>query len=145
MTLINKLQQDQLTARKAKDKFTTTVLSTLYSECNRVGFDDGKRETTDGEVLKVIQKFVKNVDETMSLVEGTDKHTELSKEKDIYVQYLPSQLSTHELNKVVEHIVYVGGFSSPRDMGSVMKLLKESHDGTYDGKLAASVVKAHLG
>ena len=83
MTLINKLQQDQLTARKAKDKFTTTVLSTLYSECNRVGFDDGKRETTDGEVLKVIQKFVKNVDETMSLVEGTDKHTELSKEKDI--------------------------------------------------------------
>lgn len=140
MSLLEKIKADQITARKAKDKYAITVLTTLYAESQRPGLDDGKRESTDVEVIKVIKKFIKGVDETMAINEDAD----LLPEKFIYQMYLPPQFNTHTLSKIIELIVRVDNLEGMKNMGKVMSKLKADHDGLYDGKEAARLVKEHL-
>ena len=64
--LLETINQDRNEARKMKYTATATLLTTLYSEAQMVGKNDGNRETTDAEVVAVIKKFVKNIDETLS-------------------------------------------------------------------------------
>jgi len=52
--MINKIKTDNLTARKSRDKFTSCILTTLIGEISIIGTNDGKRETTNVEAIKVL-------------------------------------------------------------------------------------------
>ena len=53
--LINQIKSDALIARKARKIDTATLLTTLYSEASMIGKNLGNRESTDQEVLQVIE------------------------------------------------------------------------------------------
>jgi uncharacterized protein YqeY len=111
------------------------LLTTLYSEAANVGLNDGKRESTDAEVISVIRKFIKNLNECISV--GITKHVDVSKyeaERDILNAYLPQQLTEMEIEAFVIPFVREGG------KPSAMKALKETYAGQYDGKVASTVV-----
>lgn len=136
MTLLAKIKEDQFTHRKAgTNKLAISLLTTLYSEAANVGLNDGKRESTDAEVLKVIQKFVKNLNECIeaALVKEVDTSV-YTAEKKILESYLPSQLSAAEIEAYIIPFVREGG------KPAAMKALKQNYAGQYDGKLAAIIV-----
>ena len=60
MSLLQALRNDALTARKARDTVAASLLVTLLSEAEKTGLDDGKRESSDAEVIATIRKFLKN-------------------------------------------------------------------------------------
>ena len=66
MTLIERIKEDNLAARKNRDQVRATLLTTLFSEAVSVGKNAGNRETTDAETLAVIKKFIKGIDDTLS-------------------------------------------------------------------------------
>ena len=67
MSLIIEIKSAQLAARKARDSFTASSLTTLIGEAEMVGKNAG-REVTDAEVVAVLKKFVKNIDETTTVL-----------------------------------------------------------------------------
>jgi len=152
MGLINEIKNKNLESRKNKDKFVSGVLTTLIGEINVVGKNDGNRETTDKEAIKVIQKFLKGVKEMKSLYEKmddlnnneNDKLDLLNKEIEIYENLLPNSLNNEELKEIINNIIKENNLSGMKSMGVIMKILKEKYEGSYDGKNASSVVKEVL-
>lgn len=146
MTLLEKIKQDNIAARKAKDTVKSALLTTLVSEISNIGKNDGNRETTEPESIAVVKKFIKGVDETLKALEfSSDSRVLVAiEEKKILESYLPTQLSEIELTAVVDQIISTLADRSPKQMGVVMKRLKEMHDGRYDGKIASGIIKSRL-
>ena len=136
MTLLSKIKNDLFQLRKeGKDKVSISLLTTLYSEAANVGLNDGKRESTDAEVIAVMKKFLKGVDECIAT--GTEKGIDISqyeKEKAILELFLPKQLTPVEIEAFIIDYVRDGG------KPAAMKALKEHYAGQYDGKIASTVV-----
>lgn len=131
MTLIEEIKQKQIAARKAGSA-EASLLTTLLGESAMVGKNAG-RETTDHEVVAVVKKFIKNIDETVSALSsrGQDAASFLA-ERSILERFLPLQLTELALVNIAQN---------RKSMPEFMKFLKENHAGQYDGKLASIVAK----
>ena len=144
MTLLERIRAEQILARKDRNAERTSILTTLLSEAANVGLNDGKRESTDAEVIAVIKKFIKNIDETLAVTSSAG----LLVERAILESFLPSQLSDDELHaavvSIVEEIHAVELVRNMQQMGKVMKTLKERFEGQFDGKKASEFTKAAL-
>ena len=139
MLLLDRIKEDQLTARKARDTIKATLLTTLLGEAKRPGEDDGKRPSTDDEVSKVITKFLKGVNETIALVTDEAKLAELKFEASVYQAYLPERLEGAVLKARIQIIV---ALEDNLTIGSVMAELKKT--ATFDGKEATGYIKELL-
>lgn len=143
--LLEKLQAAALAARKAQDSVAASLLTTLYAEAARVGKDQGNRVSTDEEVVAVVKKFGKNVDETLAALPETDARVAaLRVEKALLAEYLPQQLDEAGLTAVIAELVAALPEKSPKQMGAVMAGLKARAGGQYDGAMASRLVKAAL-
>ena len=140
--LINTIKADRMAAMKARDAARVSILTTLFSEASRPGLDDGKRLSTDAEVVQVCKKFVKSITETITNMKERNQVAELAAyelELDIVNGYIPKQMNEDELRSVIVTFVE----SNPGcNMGQVMKHLKANHDGLYDGRAASTLAKA---
>ena len=151
MSILNTIKNDNVTARKSRDIITSSLLSTLYAEAVNVGKNDGNRETSDKETLAVIKKFIDGVNFTIDNIDSviSDVKYEIAvKEREILSAYIekfqPKQLTTEELTDIISGIVATLQEKSPKQMGVVMKSLKDSYDGMYQGNEASKIVKAVL-
>jgi len=143
--MIAELKKAMMKAKMEHDTLKNNLLSTLVGEAVMVGKNDGNRETTEQEVLNMIRKFVKNVNENIKILEEMGKDTAKAlREKEILESFLPKQLSVEELEKAVEAIASVLPERSVKMMGAVMAELKKKHDGLFDGKSASEIVKKVL-
>jgi uncharacterized protein YqeY len=151
--MLKRIKKNLLQARKAKDKFQAGILGALVSEGAMIGKNDGNRETTDQEMLKLIQKFKKGVTDTIELI-GCDKNEitknedpskclELFMEVNIYDEYLPKQMDEEEIVKAIGH--FIGQSEKNANIGSIMKYFRENFNGQFDGKELSKIAKNILG
>ena len=126
---------------KDKNKFKTGILTALIGEISIVGINDGHRETTDAEAIKVIIKFAKGITETLALVKDKDKIKELKEELKVYNSYLPVQMTEDDLVATIG--LYLQIEQEP-NIGKVMGHLKSNFAGQYDGKLASKIIRELL-
>jgi len=139
------IRKDLFEAKKNHDTVRSNLLSALLGEAAAVGKNAGNRESTPEEVMQVIRKFIKNIDETITLLEKEGKPADKEKtERAILESYLPKQLSPEELAKAIDEIVAALPERSPKMMGQVMAKLKELYNGRYDGKTANQIAKEKL-
>ena len=142
MSMLEVIKNDSIIARKARDTNKASLLATLFSEASMIGKNDGNRETTDAEVVKVVKKFIKGIDEMISVV-GTKSRFPL--EKEILSKYIPKQMDKEEMYDVVSNVLFIHKIERiPKNMGKVMALLKATYDGQYDGKVASQIVREKL-
>ena len=140
MTLFNQIKADQLTARKAKDGLKATLLTTLIGELTAIGKNDGNREVTDADVVKLVKKFNDGMEQTAKFCAGHNQEgvdTALA-EIEIISKYMPQQMDEAALTEAVKVIVAEVG----PNMGKVMAALKAQYAGKYDGGMASKIVKA---
>lgn len=147
---MQQIKSAQIEARKAKNEVKASTLTTLIGEAGMIGKNAGNRETTDAEALGVIKKFIKNIDETISILsknQNTEaaKLNQLEEEKAILQGFMPKQMSEDEVKSAIKSIVAEMGLSGPKAMGSVMKEMKARFDGTYDGGMVSKISKEILG
>lgn len=137
MSLMEDIKKRQQKARILRDPITSNVLTTLLGEAAMVGKNDGNRETTDEEALKVIVKFVKNIDETVSVLDPSDNRAILLyREREILSEFLPKMLTHDELVSILKE-----KFPEPAPIKDIMSFLKENYANQYDGKVASGIVK----
>lgn len=133
------LKMDADKARKIGNKQKAISLITLYSEAKMIGKNDGNRETTDDEVLGIIQKFIKNINELLSHPCNSEFKEIALKEKTLYESYLPDQLNEEELKLIIQN--EYDAWPLPLKIGIIMKFLKEQYPNQYDSKLASKIAK----
>lgn len=139
------IKTQQLQARKDRATVKASILTTLIGEAAMIGKNDGSRETSDLEVVAVIKKFVKNIDESIKAPSlDAASYVRLVAEREILVGFLPKQLNNADLLSTIYAIITEVNAKTPQDMGKVMKTLKAKHDGQFDGTIASALIKAAL-
>jgi len=144
--LIEKLQQDLKKAQLARSEIEVSTLRLLLSEIKNLEIAKGK-ELIDQDIISVIQKEVKKRQEaSVAFRQGgrEDSAQREVAELAILKTYLPDQLSTEELTKIVEESINEVGAKTIQDMGKVMGIAMGKVAGKADGGAVSALVKEKL-
>jgi hypothetical protein len=105
----------------------------------------GKPPLTDEELLSLLQKMIKQRQESVELYQKGGRADLVAQEQgeiDIISGYLPAQMSETEIVNVIGALVKETGATAMKDMGKVMAAIKERYAGKLDvGKASAAVKK----
>ena len=109
---------------KARDNVALNAVRAIKSEILLFkSSEGGSKEVTDADVVKMIQKLIKQRKESAELYAAGGRKElaegELS-EAAVMEKYLPKQLSEEEVEAKIKEIIAKVGASSIKDMGKVM-------------------------
>lgn len=145
--LETKLQAALVAAMKEKNEYAISAIRSIKTAIQNEKTNGSYHELTDNDVVGLIQKLSKQRQESADIYNEAGR-TELAekelKEKEILDSYLPKMLTEDELAAVIDRIVTENGFSTMKDMGNAMKILKETYPNQYDGKSASTLIRAKL-
>jgi uncharacterized protein YqeY len=143
-----RLRTDLNTAMKARDELTTATLRmTLTAITTEEVAGKEARELADDEVLRVITRESKKRREAAEAYDAAGRAELAERERQeggVLERYLPAQLGDDELVALVTDAIAEAGASSPRDMGSVMRLVQPKVAGRADGKRVSDEVQRQL-
>lgn len=142
--MYDKIKKDSLQARKSKSD-SASLLVTLLSEIQMRAKNDGNREPTDEDAVKVVERFIKSAKETRDHQhEHGENAAPAEREIEILEEYLPRKLSDAETRDAVAEAIAEVGATDRSAMGDVMSKLKEKHGNELDMKAASTMVKQIL-
>lgn len=129
--LIDTIKSDLLLARKMGISTEKNLLTTLVGDAERIGKDKGNRLPTDDEVLAVVKKFLKGIEENIKLKDLPIFHEEAN----ILKRYMPVMLSDASLKQII-----LDFSATEKNKGKIMGRLATSYKNMYDGKKAAEYI-----
>lgn len=143
-----RIQADMIAAMKAKETIKVTSLRAIKAAITLAKTAEGATgEVTDTDIIKIIQKLVKQRKESAQQYTDAGRFdlaaNELA-EADIMDVYLPRQLSEIELEVELAKIIVEVGATKPQDMGKVMGVATKRLAGLADGKVISMIVKKLL-
>ncbi|MCG8578402.1 MAG: GatB/YqeY domain-containing protein [Bacteroidales bacterium] len=149
MSLEAQISNDIKEAMKAKDRIRLEALRGVKKEMIEAKTSKGAaEELTDADVMKIVQKMVKQRKDAAELFKSQNREDlaekELEEVEAISV-YLPAQLTKEELEPIVKAIIDKVGATSMKEMGKVMGVASKELAGKADGKDISAVVKQLLG
>ena len=148
MELEKKIQADMVAAMKARETVRLAALRGIKAAILLARTSEGgSGEVSDAEVVKIIQKLVKQRKESAEIYAQQNRpelaENELAEAAAMEV-YLPKQLSEAEVEAELVKIIAETGASQPSDMGQVMGVATKRLAGQADGKLISMTVKRLL-
>ena len=137
--LINELEKDNIAALKNKDKTARAVLSVVINKyrVNAIELKAQGKEATDNDLIRVINKVVKELDEEKAGYERLGRVEDVNNinaQKAIIEKYLPKLMSEDEIRKVIASL-------EDKSMPSVMKHFKANYDGKVDMSLVSRIAR----
>jgi len=145
--LEEKIFNDYKEAMKNKDELKSSVLSFLRAAMINTAFEKKKKNLDDNDVMAVIRKQIKERQDSIEqFTKGSrqDLADKEAKELQILKFYLPAEMSSDEIKKIIEEAVLLTGASGIKDMGKVMKEVNAKIAGRADGKLVSDLVREKL-
>ncbi|MDD2829126.1 MAG: GatB/YqeY domain-containing protein [Sulfuricurvum sp.] len=136
MTLREQINNDIKTAMKEKNNAVRDALRLLSSAMKQIEVDE-RKELSDDDVIKIIQKQVKQRNDAMSQYRDAgreDLYEQEASEAAIFEAYLPQQLSDDELESALRTIIAEIGATSMKEIGKVMGAASKSLGAQADGK-----------
>src|SRR5215218_6166708 len=104
----------------------------------------GRGQATDEEILALLQKMIKQRQESMAIYDQNGR-PELAQgereEAEIIQSFLPKQMDDAETRAAVEAAIAETGAASMKDMGKVVGALRAKYAGRMDFGRASGVVK----
>ena len=145
--MYEKINEDLKKAMKEKDTFSLSVLRMLKSALQLEQINK-KHELDDNEVSQVLKKQVKVRKDSLEEYKKYNKEElveSLEKEIILLSKYLPEEMSSEEIVKVVDEAITSLNATSIKDMGVVMKKVNELLEGkNADMSYVSKTVKEKL-
>lgn len=142
----DKIKTDLKNAQLSKDEVKVSTLRLLLSEVKNQEIAKGG-VLTDEEIISIIQKEVKKRKEAAAgFRSGGREDSALREESELVVlqTYLPAQMNSEELTKIVEAVINEMGATGVADMGKVIGAVMAKVKGQADGGTVSSLVKERL-
>ena len=101
----------------------------------------------DADVLKIMQKLVKEREESFNIYITAGRNDLADKEhKEMLIikEYLPQPLTEEELSAIVKEVVSEVGATTMKDMGKVMSVVTQRVNGRADGSAISKLVRGIL-
>ena len=146
MSLKEQLSIDLKQAMRDKEVVKRDSIRAINTMIKQIEVDE-RRELDDAEVIKLIQRGIKQREEAISQYIAASRDDLVQKEQeqvDVFMLYLPKQLSDEELENGMKEIISEVGATSLKDMGKVMGAASKKFAGVADGKRINEMVKKLL-
>ncbi len=147
MALLDQIQQDMITAMKAKDEARLSALRMMKSALKKHEIDSMK-PLTEATEMQVLNTLVKQRQESADLFRKGSRPELADKEEAeirLLESYLPAAPSAAELDEAVNTAISETGATSAKQMGLVMKAASAKLAGKrVDGKALSDLVKQKL-
>ena len=146
MALLSDIKSDLKQAMLGKNDLVRDTIRMFLAEVQRFEIDN-KEEVDDAKALKIINKMIKQRNDSISQFKSGGRDDLADKEQqevNILSKYKPEQLSEEEVTAKVKDAIQDSGASSMQDIGKVMGILKSSLAGSADMGMVSKIVKDEL-
>jgi gatB/yqey domain protein len=145
--LYEKLTEDYKIAMKEKQETKKSALNFVLAQIKNKKIEL-QRDPNDDEIIALLKKEVKSLNEALSFLEKADKPAELAEEQEkkvILEAYLPAMLDKEATKKLIESLVSeleIADLKTGR--GLLMKELMAKHKSELDGSLVNQIINEML-
>jgi len=147
MSLKERITEDMKTAMRAKDSERLGTIRMVQAAIKQREVDE-RIVLDDTQVLSILEKMIKSRREAaVQFAAGgrTDLVDKENKEIEQLQAYLPTQLSSAEIDTLITEAIAESGAASIKDMGKAMALIKAKAQGRADMGALSAQLKAKLG
>lgn len=145
--MFNKIQNDYIQAMKNKETLKKSALNYLIAQIKNKKIEL-QRDPNDEEIISLIKKEVKSLNEAISFLEKANKPEELQEEKEkkqILENYLPATLNEEQTKTlIVDTISKLNITDLKTQRGLLMKELMAAHKTELDPALLNSLINTML-
>lgn len=151
MSLRDKLMEDVKAAMKGGEKTRLSAIRLVQAAIKDKDIEArglGKGQLTDEDILAVLQKMVKQRQESITIYNQAGRQELAATEQaevDVISAYLPKQMDESEMDAAIAEVVQEVGAATMKDMGKVVAALRTAYAGRMDFALASQRVKKALG
>ena len=151
MSLKDKIETNYKNSLKSKNKPQIStyrlILSAIKDQdiINRSG--PNKKETDDDDIKKLLKKMIKQRAESIEIYKKGNRQDLLEveqKEHEIISSFLPKQLSEEETKSICNEMIKKLNAGTIKEMGKIMRALKEEYSDNLDFSKAGSYLKEIL-
>ena len=146
MSIKDQLTQGLKDAMRNRDELRKRTFRLAIAEIKNAEIDS-RSELDEPAILAILQKEVKIRHETIEAAERAgrdDMIVEAKAEIRVLEEFLPQPLTIQEIEELAQKAIAETGATTPREMGSVMKLLVPEVQGRADGKTVSQIVRKLL-
>lgn len=146
MTLKDRITEDMKSALRAHEAARLSTIRLLLAGIKQREVDE-RKVLTDGDVLAVIDKMVKQRRDSIAQFEAGKRPDLVATEQaelEVLQGYLPQQLAETEIDALIAAAVAATGAAGPAGMGKVMGILKPKLAGRADMSQVSGLVRAAL-
>jgi uncharacterized protein len=151
MGLRDTLIDDVKTAMKAGEKVKLSTIRLIQAAIKDKDIEargQGKGQLTDDDVLSLMQKMVKQRQESITIYTQAGRNELAAGEQaevEVINAYMPKQMDEAGVKAAVAAVIAETGAAGMKDMGKVVGALKAKYAGQMDFAKASQLVKAALG
>ena len=147
MTLLKQITEDYKQAMKNHEEVKKSALNYLLAQIKNKKIEL-RADPTDDDVIWVIKKEIKSLNETLLFLEKANKTDEIAVEtqkKEVLESYLPAMLSREQTETLInETIVKLGISDLKTQRGLLMKELMAEHKSELDGAVVNDIINSKL-
>ena len=148
MALLKNLTDELKAAMRAKDTLKLEALRAIKSAVLLAKTASaGDAELPEEEEIKLLQKLVKQRKDSALIFREQNRDDLATTEEvqaEVIAKFLPEQLTTEAIEKIIDEIIVKTGAEGMKDMGKVMGMASKEMAGKADGKTISTIVKQRL-
>src|SRR4051812_5221489 len=144
---INNAVKDAMKAKEERKLSTLRMVNSTIKNADIDARGQGKPPLSDADLLSVLQKMIKQRQESVELYDKGGRAELAAQEREeiaIISAYLPQQMSEAEVEAAITATIAETNASGVKDMGKVIGSLKAKYAGQMDFGKASAMVKAAL-
>ena len=150
MSLKNKIESDYNNSIKEKDSNSINTLRLIKSAIkDKEIFLRGKQDSlNDSDILSLLQSLVKQRKDSIEAFEKANRNDLIENELNeikVIEMFLPKQMDEDETKLIIKNIIQENNYTSIKEMGALMKIIKEKYTGKIDMGLVGKIAKSLLG
>ncbi len=144
MSLVNQINQDLITAMKAKDETKLRAIRAIKSAFLLAGTETGSKDITDEIAIKAMQKMAKQRKDSIDIFNKENRLDLAQKEQEelsVIETYLPQPMSIEDIIIALKKIIADTGATSMKEVGKVMPIAMKELGAKTDGKTISEQLK----
>ena len=149
MSLKDKIESDYNNSIKEKDSNSINTLRLIKSAIKDQEISlRGKQDSlTDSDILSLLQSLVKQRKDSIEAFEKANRNDLIENELNeirVIEMFLPKQMDEDETTLIIKNMIQENNYSSIKEMGALMKTIKENYTGKIDMGLVGKIAKSLL-
>ena len=150
MSLKDKVESHYNNSIKEKDTNSINTLRLIKSAIKdkEIAIRGKQNALTDSDVLSLLQSLVKQRKDSIEAFEKANREDLIENEQNeikIIEMFLPKQIDEDETTLIIKNIIQENNYTSIKEMGPLMKIIKEKHTGKIDMGIVGKIAKSSLG